>query len=189
MKVSKPWITFSAVLAILTLSACGMDQPTDPGVSPSEGLLASRGPAQSCQAVQGAIVGNVLEASQVSGDLQGVTFNIAEPETTFVGGGVIRLATQHRFQLFSGAFAGGAFETVDRGMQVPVEGDLYRLINHYRIVRGEGPLEGASGNLQVNGTLRIDFENLGLFFAGLAPLAEGNGDIDVTYHGVICGQG
>jgi len=189
MKILKPFIAFPATLVVLALSGCGVDQPTAPGIAPSHDLLASRGPAQSCEAVQGAIVGNVLDASQVSGDLEGITFNIAEPETTFIGGGVIRLATQHRFQLFSGAFAGGAFETVDRGMQVPVDGDLYRLTNHYRIVRGEGPLDGASGNLQVNGTLRIDFENLGLYFAGLAPLADGNGDIDVTYRGVVCAAG
>lgn len=189
MKVSTSWNMVPVALAMLSLSACGMDQPTAPRVAAEEDLLASRGPAQSCQAVQGAIVGNVLEASPVSGDLQGITFGIAEPQTTFVGGGVIRLATQHRFQLFSGAFAGGAFETEDRGMQVPMGDDLYRLTNHYRIVRGEGPLEGASGNLQVNGTLRIDFENLGRALAGLEPLAEGNGDIDATYRGVVCAAG
>jgi len=160
------------------LAACGADGTSPTG--PAEALH-SQAPGQTCTPVQGAIVGNVLQASLVTGDLQGITFNIAEPQTQFIGGGVIRLNTRHRFVLSTG----GTFDTEDRGMQVPMGDDLYRLTNHYRIVSGAGPMSGASGNLQINGTLRIDFANLEEFFQG-GELNPGNGDIDVTYHGVVC---
>lgn len=167
----------------VVLSACGADSNLPTGLAaPEEALHSnSRAPGQSCAPVQGSIVGNVLRASLVSGDLQGITFNIAEPQTQFIGGGVTRLNTQHRFVLSTG----GSFDTEDRGMQIPMGDDLYRLRNHYRIVSGEGPMSGASGNLQVNGTLRIDFANLEEFFQG-GELTPGNGDIDVTYRGEVC---
>ncbi len=166
-------------LAILTPVACGSDSPT-----------AVEEDSWDCREIAGNIVGNVLDASQVTGSLQGITFNIAPPQTTFMEGGVIRLATQHRFVTSPpDTEPVDSFDTEDRGFQIPLDPPLYTLVNSYRIVRGQGAWEGALGTIDVEGTLELDFADLEAAEQEGRPPRDGNGDISVAYTGLICTQG
>ncbi len=155
---------------ILTTTACA-DLPTEvPADGPILAAAYSARPAERCVNVQGRIEGNVFTSSVVSGDLQGVTAAYQAPIVE-LSGQAIHLQTFHRFFL-----ADGTFDTVDRGVQAPVEPPVYRLNNRYTVVGGTGAWEGASGFLHVHGSLVIDF----------TFQDPRNGSINVSYEGRVC---
>jgi hypothetical protein len=177
----RPFLAVMATLAAL-LAACTGDGPSGPAVSDLSAVsppLENRA-AQTCTNVSGTIVGNVLPPpgamfpvpSTVAGDLQGMVTAYAEPQDEQRGNGSVHLATFHLFIL-----PDGLIQTEDAGVMAPRNPPYYRLNNRYTVVGGDGLWAGASGFLQIQGTLVIDYENW---------LNPENGDLDATYRGRLC---
>jgi hypothetical protein len=176
----RPTAWLVTLLAAALTAACVGDGPAaPPDVSLIAGAPMASEASGTCQNVAGTLVGNVLPPpgemypvpSLLDGDLQGMVTAYAAPIDEQMGAGAILLTTFHLFLL-----PDGTFSTVDRGVMAPRNPPYYRLNNRYTIQGGTGAWEGASGHLQIHGTLIIDY-------LGLHP---DNGSIDATYRGRIC---